>query len=116
MGAESPPPVRNRRTSSRRPTRSGIRVSLRAGTLGLGPDLAAGLVDVSEDGVCVRVKTLLALDSEAEVILDKVGSSRPIKMVAEVRWCQGDAAGGFRAGLRFRHRLPYKDLMELARN
>lgn len=116
MGAEIPPSARNRRACARRPTRSGIRVCLRAGTLGLGPDLAVGLVDVSEDGLCVRVKSPLAPDSEAEVVLDKVGSSRPIKLVAEVRWCQGDAAGGFRAGLRFRHRLPYKDLIDLARN
>jgi hypothetical protein len=116
MGAEVPPSTRNRRVSRRRPTRSGVRICLRAGTLGLGPNLAAGLVDVSEDGVCVRLKAPLAPDSEAEIVLDKVGSSRPMKLVADVRWCQDDPAGGYRAGLHFRRRLRYKDLMDLARN
>jgi hypothetical protein len=88
-------------------------VCLRSGTLGLGPNLAASLLDVCEDGICVRVTAALAPESEAEVVLDKVGSSRPLKLVADVRWCLGDPAGGFRAGLRFRRRLPYKDLVDL---
>jgi hypothetical protein len=91
-------------------------VSVRVGTSGLGRDLAAGLVNVSEDGVCVRITSALAPGSEAEIVLDKVGSSRPMKLVADVCWCTDDPAGGYRAGLRLRRRLAYKDLMDLARN
>jgi PilZ domain len=93
-----------------------LRVILRSGTLGLGPDLPAGLVDVSEDGVCVQVKAPLKPGSDAEIVLDRVGTSRPMKLVADVRWCAGDPSGGYRAGLRLRRRLPYRELMDLARN
>jgi hypothetical protein len=116
MGAEIPPAVRERRACKRLLTRLGIRLALRAGTLGLGPDLAAGLLDVCEDGVGVRLKAPLSLDTEAEVVFEKIGSGRPMKLVADVRWCQQDRSGGFRAGLRFRHRMAFRDLMDLARN
>jgi hypothetical protein len=116
MGIDAPSTGRERRTSTRRLVRTGIRVVLRAGTLGLGPDLATGLIDVSEDGLCVQVRSPLKPGSDAEIVLDKVGSSRPMKLVADVRWCAGDGSNGYRAGLRLRRRLPYKDLMDLARN
>jgi hypothetical protein len=116
MGIEVPAAVRERRTSVRRVPRHGVRIVLRAGTLGLGPDLATGLVDVSEDGLCVQVKSPLKPGSDAEIVLDKVGTSRPMKLVADVRWCAPDAANGYRAGLRLRRRLPYKELVDLAKN
>lgn len=116
MAPDTPSAARERRTLVRRPARPGVRVAFRSGTLGLGPDLAIGLIDVSEDGLCVAVKVAVAAGSDAEVVLDKVGSSRPMKFVADVRWCAGDPAGGYRAGLRLRRRLPWRDLMDLARN
>jgi hypothetical protein len=83
--------------------------------MGLGPDLAAGVVDVSEDGLCVRLKAPLPARTEAEVTFDKVGSGRPIKLMAEVRWCVADPDGGHRAGFQFRHRLPYTQLQDFSR-
>jgi hypothetical protein len=115
MDPVPPDTPRNRRTSRRRPPRSGLRVAVRAGTMGLGPDLAAGLIDLSEDGLCVRLKAPLPLKSEAEVCFEKVGSSRPIKVTAEVRWCVTDPDGGVRAGLQLRHRLPYTQLVDFSR-
>ena len=106
---------RNRRTSRRRSPRSGVKVAVRAGTMGLGPDLAAGVVDVSEDGLCIRLKAPLPARTEAEVSFEKVGAGRPIKMLAEVRWCVADDGGGFRAGFQFRHRLPYTQLQDFSR-
>ena len=107
---------RNRRTSRRRSPRTGIKVSVRAGTLGLGPDLAAGLVDVSEDGICVRLAAPLPARTEAEVTFERIGSNRPVRLVAEVRWCVSDPDGGHRAGLQFRHRIPFAQLMDLSRS
>jgi hypothetical protein len=89
-----------------------VRVALRAGTLGLGPNLATGLVDLSEDGLCVLTKSPLKVGSEAEVCLDKAGSQKPLKFVAEVRWCNGDEASGYRVGLRLRHRIQYTQIVD----
>jgi hypothetical protein len=107
---------RNRRTSRRRPPRGGVKVAVRAGTMGLGPDLSAGLIDVSDDGICVRLKAPLPVRTEAEVSFERVGSNRPVKLLAEVRWCVTDPDGGIRAGLQLRHRLPFAQLMDLCRN
>ena len=93
-----------------------MRVVLRAGTLGLGPNLATGLVDLSEDGLCVLTKSPLKVGSEAEVCLDKAGSQKPLKFVAEVRWCNGDEATGYRVGLRLRHRLQYFQLADFVQS
>jgi PilZ domain len=116
MNVETPITGRERRASLRRTPRSGVRVALRTGTLGLGPDLATGLVDVSEDGLCVQLRAPVAQGLDAEIILERVGNGRLIKLVGDVRWCAGDGASGFKAGLRLRRRLPYKELMDLARN
>jgi len=100
----------------RRPARSAVRVVLRAGTMGLGPNLATGLVDLSEDGLCVLSKLPLKVGSEAEVCLDKAGSQKPLKLVAEVRWCNGDETTGYRVGLRLRHRLLYTQITDFTQN
>jgi PilZ domain len=110
-----PTSARNRRNSRRRPPRSGLKVYVRAGTMGLGPDLSTGLIDVSEDGLCVRLTAPLAVRSEAEIVFEKIGSNRPIKVMAEVRWCVTDPDGASRAGLQFRHRLPYTQLVDFCK-
>jgi len=84
--------------------------------MGLGPDLGAGLIDVSEDGVCVHLKAPLPTGAEAEVTFQRVGSHRPVKVMADVRWCVTDPDGGCRAGLMLRHRMLYTELMDLTRN
>jgi hypothetical protein len=73
-------------------------------------------VDVSEDGLCTRLKSPLPDGTEAEVCFEKVGSNRALKVMAEVRWCTTEPDGGSRAGLQFRHRLPYAQLMDLIRS
>jgi hypothetical protein len=80
--------------------------------MGLGPDLSLGLLDVSDDGICVRLKTPLPVRSEAEVLFEKAGWNRQIKVIAEVRWCVTDPDGACRVGLQLRHRLPFNQLMD----
>lgn len=105
---------REKRLGRRRPARSGARVQFRRGALGLGPDLAVGLLDVSEDGARVRLKGAVDPGSEAEVLLARPGGGKPIKGMCEVRWCRPDG-DGFLAGLRLRRRLSHADLLDLAR-
>ena len=48
---------------------------------------------------------------EIEVGLTGIGRSRPMYLIAEVRWCrENEAAGTYVIGARFRRRLSYADL------
>ena len=98
----------NRRIVRRRPLKHGVDITVRKGTLGLGPNLAIKGVEISDDGVQVLVKSELKPGEEVEVGLTPVGRSKPTPFIADVRWCQPDEAGkGFQLGVQFRHRLTY---------
>jgi hypothetical protein len=99
----------------RRPARGGARVEVRRGDLGLGPNLAAGLVDVSEDGAGVRLKAEVAVGDEVTIGLGRPGGGKMLANKGLVRWCRPDPAGGYQVGLSLRRRLTHADLMDLAR-
>src|SRR5262245_9540212 len=80
----------DRRIVRRRPLKKGVGITVRKGTLGLGPDLAAGGEELSLDGVQLRVKSELKRGDEIEVGLTGVGRSRPVVLIADVRWCRED--------------------------
>lgn len=82
--------------------------------MGLGPDLALGLLDVSEDGLGVRLKVAVAAGDEAEIVLTAPGTRKAFKLLGEVRWCHDAADGTFHVGIRLRRRLPYAELSDLA--
>lgn len=111
----APPPRRNHRLCRRRPPRSGVRVECRRGALGLGPNLAAGLLDVSEGGAGVRLTAPAGIGEEVEVVLARPGGGRPVRGLGDVRWCQPAADGTYRAGVRLRRRLTHADLLDLCR-
>jgi hypothetical protein len=66
------------RVGRRRPARAGGVAEVRLGALGLGPDLWAGLVEVSEDGACVRVKAALATGAQVELKVAGPGRGKPV--------------------------------------
>jgi len=103
-------PQADKRLIRRKPAKSGVRVQCRRGQLGLGADVAVAVVDISDTGMCVVVKAALTKGEDAEVILAGVGRQKPLKLACEVRWCVPDGAAGFRAGLRFRKRIPYAEM------
>jgi PilZ domain len=115
MSEQPPPTTPNRRVARRRDPRPGVSVTFRPGSLGLGPDLALSLVDIHEDGLCLRLKSAVKAGTEAEVTLKSVGNRKPVKVEAEVRWCQEAKDGAFLVGLRLRKRMLHKDLSELLR-
>lgn len=107
--------VAEKRISRRRPARSGARAEVRKGVLGLGSDLGSELIDVSEDGLCVKLKAPLDAKQEVEVILRGPGVGKATKCTAEVCWCRPEPAGMYQVGLRLRSRLSYAILTDLAR-
>lgn len=102
-----------RRIVRRRSLKKGVMLTVRRGTMGLGPNLAAGGVELSDDGIQVKVKSELKKGDEVEVGLTGVGRSKPISMIADVRWCRPtDDGDAFRAGIRFRRRIAYSEMSQ----
>ena len=68
MPAE-PVAQRERRLLRRKPLKAGVTVTLRKGALGLGPNLTAGGVTLSDEGISLRVTAELAKSDEVEISL-----------------------------------------------
>ena len=104
----------SRRISRRKTLKKGVEISVRKGTLGLGPNLAIAGLEISDDGIQVRVKSELKLGEEIEVALTGIGRSKPTPFVANVCWCRPDetdpSGRTFLLGAQFRHRLTHAQM------
>jgi Tfp pilus assembly protein PilZ len=80
----------------------------------LGANLALGLRDLSEAGVCLLLAEALPAGQEVEVHLESIQHHRPIKIPGKVVWVMPEEGGRFLAGVHFDRLLPYKDLLALA--
>jgi hypothetical protein len=105
-------PWTDRRASDRRQARHGSRAEIRRGVLGMSPDLALKLVDVSEGGVQVRLVTAMRAGEQVEVGLWPPGDVQSIRGPGVVCWCLPTPTGEFRVGVRLRRRLA-KEIVEL---
>jgi hypothetical protein len=110
---QTTPGTANRRRTFRRRPRKITKVACFKGALGLGPNLALDLLDVSERGVRLRVKEPLELHQQVEVHLTGLGHRRPVKVPAAVVWCVEAADGSYCIGAHFEKGLPYADLQQL---
>jgi hypothetical protein len=106
-------PVVEHRRIRRRPLKTGVAVSCRKGTLGLGPNLAVGLHNISEEGARLVLNAPAALREELEVSLTPPGMGRALIFTAVVYWCRQCPEGGFWVGVKFRRRLNYSDIFNL---
>jgi hypothetical protein len=98
-------PWADRRVTDRRKARTGSRVEVRRGVLGMSPDLALKLVNVSEGGVQVRLVSAARAGEQVEVALWPPGKGHSVRGPAVICWCLPTPTGEFRAGLRLRRRL-----------
>ena len=107
-------PWADRRVADRKPPRSGSRVEVRRGLLGMSPDVALRLLDISEGGAQVRVKCALRPGEQIEVALWPPGNVQSVRGPGVVCWCLPTPIGEFRIGLRLRRHLPVEVLRHLA--
>jgi PilZ domain len=98
-------PWADRRVTDRRRARLGSRAEVRRGVLGMSPDLALKLVDVSESGAQVRLVAAVRQGDQVEVALWPPNNAQSVRGPAVVCWCIPTPTGEFRAGLRLRRRL-----------
>jgi hypothetical protein len=99
----------------RRAPLGGVTASVRRGTMGLGPELATGLLYLTDDSACVRLTAPLTDGDEAELVLTQANGHRT-KLVVETRWCAMLGNRNYLVKLQFRRSLPHRELAELARS
>jgi hypothetical protein len=105
----------NKRRSRRQSPKGSTRVRAYRNALGLGPNISAGVLDVSETGVRLLLKETLPIGQEFEVILESVAGSGFVKVIAKVIWVVKTADGQFCTGSEFTKSLSYANLQKLAR-
>ena len=105
----------NRRRSRRGGVRSQARIECRKGALGLGPNLALAGLDISETGIRLIVKALLASGQDVEIVLSGIGARKPLKRLGRVIWSLALEDGRSCAGVSFDKPLPYADVQSFAR-
>jgi hypothetical protein len=105
-------PVGDQSLSPRVTPRRGSKVTCRKGTLGLGPDIAVGLVDLSVDGAGLIVRQALRTSEEVELVLEGPGNARPIKRTATVQLCES-VPNGHLIVVEFQKRLERPEVMTL---
>src|SRR5438132_8608843 len=106
-------PRSNRRLSPRRATKRSSKITCRKGVLGLGPDLAIRLLDLSETGVRLVIKAELKKGEEVEIGLLPPGGSREVIRKGQVAWSVTTADGECCVGVSFWSRLDYSVLSTL---
>jgi hypothetical protein len=87
-------------------------VACRAGPGGSGPNLAAGLLNVSAGGAGLMLHCALAAGKKVVVFLKAPGEAA-ICRVGFVRWCQVSGAGLHRVGIQFYRQLQPAELRSL---
>jgi hypothetical protein len=98
-------PGQDRRTQQRRPARPGVRAEVRRGSLGMGADFGLGLMDVSGDGLRVRLRAPVRTGEVVEMTLWSADGATRIRARGRVVWCRPATGIGFVAGVRLRRRL-----------
>ena len=100
-----------RRIVRRRPLKKGVALTVRKGTMGLGPNLSIGGVELSDDGIQVLIKKEVKKGDEIEIGLTGIGRSKPMFLISDVRWCRPvEDTENFLVGAKFRRRLAHQEM------
>ena len=105
----------NKRRSRRCAARGTTRLRVYRNALGLGPNIASTLLDLSETGLRVVLKESATVEQEVEVNLESTATGRMTKTTAIVVWVIPSSEGGFVVGLHFQKALGYSDLQALTK-
>lgn len=98
----------------RRQPRRTSRVACRKGVLGLGPNLAVRLLDISESGARLIVKVSMGARQEVEIVLVPPGGAREVVRNGAVVWSVPTEDGAFCIGIHFDKRVDYSALCDLS--
>jgi hypothetical protein len=112
----APKSGRERRRVPRLAAPPGVRAAVHLEAPDEGTDVALGLIDVSEDGAGLRLRTPVRPGEETYLALYPPGGVDLVlvRRRAAVVWCRPESGNSFRAGVRFTSRLTPDDLRVLA--
>jgi hypothetical protein len=108
------PKPSNRRAFLRRTAKRSSKASCRKGSLGLGPDVAIRVLDLSEGGLRLLVKAPLTVGQDVEIGLLAPGGIREVLRTAKVVWSVPTASGEHCVGVQFEKHLEYAMLIDLS--
>jgi hypothetical protein len=92
----------DRRRARRQRPKPTTEVAYHSGdTVLVGPNVALSVLDISADGIRLKVNSPLRQGQKIEVDLEGIGYCRPLKMVAEVVWSLETADGNWCIGAKF---------------
>jgi hypothetical protein len=106
-------PQSERRLFRRRTPKASVRITCQLGSLGLGPNVAVSILDLSEAGTRFVAKGALPPGQEVEINLSEPSLGRPVKRLAVVVWCADQGQGTWWAVAKFDRRLDYAELHRL---
>jgi hypothetical protein len=104
---------KNRRVTLRRNPRPKIKVLCYKGSLDIGQNIAVSLLDVSESGVRLIVKTALDPNQQINFSLQGPIHMRPLSSTGRVVWAVPTADGNCCIGVRLDKYLRYQDILSL---
>jgi hypothetical protein len=116
MITTKPDQTKNRRKAMRKTPRGTAKVECRRGSSGLGKNLVAQFLDLSEGGARLVVSEALAPKQEVEVLIFGASQSKPLKRLANVCWLLALEGGNFCVGLEFQKRLLFAEVSQNARS
>jgi len=61
-----------------------VRIECRVGAMGLGPNIAAELLDISQTGASLVLTSNVGVGAEVEIVLHGSVYAKPIRVMAEV--------------------------------
>jgi hypothetical protein len=107
-------PWGDRRLADRCPARPRVRLELRKGGLGVGPDLAVAALDLSVDGLRLAVRGLIGVGSRVTMVVAPTGWQWEYRDIGEVRWCVAGDDGAAQVGVRLRLPRTAEQLADVA--
>jgi hypothetical protein len=104
----------DRRATRRVRARGSAWATCRRGNRDSGPDIALGVVDVSEGGARLLLHSRVAPGEVVSIGLLSRAEPVPIQRTATVRWCVEIGPGSFGAGIEFDRRLRPDEVQNLS--
>jgi hypothetical protein len=106
-------PVKNRRIFARRASKRKSKIHCYKGALDLGANLALTLLDISESGVRLLIKSALDPGQEVTLGFEGITHQRPVKANGTIIWCVAAQDGSFCVGVKLDKYLPYQEISRL---
>jgi hypothetical protein len=106
----------NRRRTRRCQANGQTRTECRKGTFGFGRNVAVNVLDLSETGARLVVRTPLDRGDEVELLLAGHGLTKPLRQLGKVVWSLPLPDDCHAIGVAFDKPLPYVTLQRLTRS